>query len=71
MFFRKKIPERKYDSSVKKPAIRASICTGEKVAGFIDLKTRHFEEVMLIRNSSDLDAFRRQYGIEEELETIY
>ena len=30
-----------------------------------------FEEVMLIRNEADLQAFREQYGITEDIEKIY
>ena len=71
MFFRKKTVKKTYDPNVKKPVIRASICTGEKVAGFVDVHTKHFEEVMLIRNQKDLDDFRNMYDIKEEIETIY
>ena len=31
-----------------KPVIRASICTGEEVAGFKDIRTGKIEEIMLI-----------------------
>ena len=71
LFGKKKIQKKTYDHSVKKPAIKASICTGEKVAGFVDLHSRSFEEVMLIRNQKDLDDFRYMYDIEEEIETVY
>lgn len=50
MFFRKKPEKRSYDRTRKKPVIRASICTGEQVAGFKDLTTGVFEEVMLIKD---------------------
>lgn len=60
-----------YDTARLKPAIRSSICTGEKVAGFVDLETKRFREVQLIRGAADLEAFRRQYGIQGEIETIY
>ena len=59
-----------FDPAEKKPVIRASICTGEKVAGFKDLKTGVFYVVMLIRNGKDLDEFKRQYGV-ENIETEY
>ena len=39
-----------YDAAGKIPVIRASICTGEKVAGFKDRTTGKFEDLMLIRN---------------------
>ena len=71
MFFRKKTEKKKYDSENKKPVIRASICTGEQVAGFRDIHSGRFEEVMLIRNRKDLDEFRKRYNISEEIEKIY
>jgi hypothetical protein len=71
MFFRKKKPSFSYDPKAKKPMIRASICTGEQVAGFKDLRTGEFEEVMLIRDSADLAEFKEQYGISEEIEKSY
>ena len=71
MLFRKKKEVQRYDAAAVEPVIRASICTGEQVAGFRDLKTGHFTEVMLIRNGSDLDSFRKKYGIEGEIRKIY
>lgn len=63
MFFQKKLETRTYDKENQKPVIRSSICTGEKVAGFQDIRTGKFTEVMLIRTSGDLEEFRRLYGI--------
>ena len=54
MFFRKRIEKKKYDKNAKKPVIKASICNGEQVAGFKDINTGLFEEIMLIRNQEDL-----------------
>ena len=71
LFGKKKIQKKTYDHTAKNPAIKASICTGEKVAGFVDLHSRGFEEVMLIRNQKDLDDFRYMYDIEGEIETVY
>jgi hypothetical protein len=71
MLFRKKKETQHYDKTALEPVIRASICTGEQVAGFRDLKTGHFTEVMLIRNGSDLDSFKKKYGIETEIRKIY
>ena len=45
------------------PAIRSSICTGEKVAGFRSKKDGHFTEVMLIRSQKDLEEFKREYNV--------
>lgn len=66
-----KQPQHRYDPEKVEPVIRSSICTGEKVAGFRDKKTGHLEEVMLIQTDRDLDTFRKQYGIEGKIETIY
>ena len=60
-----------YDPALKSPALRCSIGTGEQVAGFKDISTGKFEEVMLIRGEEDLQAFRQQYGIPGDIEKIY
>ena len=54
-----------YDTAGKTPVIRASICTGEKVAGFKDQKTGRFEECMVIRGEKDMRDFLKIYGVEE------
>lgn len=61
------------DMTGKSPAIRQSICTGEKVAGFIDDTTKHFEEAVLIRGESDLLSFMAKYGIKDRnaIKTFY
>ena len=72
MFFRKKRETRTYDRETQAPVIHASICTGEKVAGFRDLRAGRFTEIMLIRTPGDLEEFRRIYGIGEgEITTQY
>lgn len=63
MFFKKKQEKRTYDQENQKPVIRSSICTGEKVAGFQDIHTGKFTEIMLIHTSGDLEEFCRLYGI--------
>lgn len=68
---RKKREVLNYNIEKFSPAIKASICTGEKVAGFVDKKTGGFEEVMLIRTEEDLEEFKRLYNIEEELIKIW
>ena len=60
-----------YDRARKEPVMRCSICTGEQVAGFWDLQTKRFEEVMLVRDDADLREFRRMYGLSEEIRKIY
>lgn len=59
-----------YDPETQYPVIRASICTGERVAGFKDKRTGHFVEVMLIRSSEDERRFMEAYEI-ETLQTEY
>ena len=61
--FRKKIEKETYNKEEQKPIIRSSICTGEKVAGFKDIRTGRFTEVMLIKNSRDMDEFLEKYDI--------
>ena len=63
--FRHKDKIESYDKKLQKPVIRASICTGEKVAGFRNLKTGKFTEIMLIRSRRDLDNFLKEYQISE------
>ena len=60
--FKKKNVKKSYDRECMKPVIRASICTGEQVAGFKD---------MLIKSPKDLDEFKNTYGITEEIEKEY
>lgn len=62
MFKRKQVKE-SYDRENQKPVIRASICTGEKVAGFKDIHTGKFTEVMVIRDSRDMAEFTAKYDI--------
>lgn len=72
MFFKKKQEKRSYDKENQKPVIRSSICIGEKAAGFQDIHTGKFTEIMLIRTPGDLEEFRRLYGIDErEISTQY
>ena len=69
--FKKKTVTKTYDKENKKPVIKASICNGEQVAGFKDIHTGKIEEVMLIKNQADLDAFKKMYGINGEIENIF
>lgn len=59
-----------YDPAVQYPVIRASICTGERVAGFKNRSDGRFTEVMLLRTPDDERRFKEAYGI-ERLETEY
>ena len=71
MFFKKNIIKKTYDKSIKKPVIKASICNGEQIAGFRNITTGAFEEVMLIKTPDDLALFKETYSISEEIEKIY
>lgn len=73
MFGRKKKTEKKsFDREKLSPAMRSSICTGEKVAGFRNKETGKFEEVMMIRNEEDLAEFEETYGIRpDEIKIFY
>ncbi len=67
----KKAPAEAYDHSALEPVLRSSSCTGEKVAGFREKEGGRFREVALIRTPADLEAFKRKYGIDGEIPTIY
>lgn len=64
MFKRKRITE-SYDKENQRPTIRASICNGEQIAGFKDLSTGKFTEIMVIRSQKDMKEFLLRYGISE------
>ncbi len=55
-----------YDSVRVRPVVKASICTGEKVAGFVDKESGKFQDIMLIRGAADLQKFCCMYGLKEE-----
>ncbi len=66
MFGRRKHQARPdFDKTGKRPVIRSSICTGEQVAGFKDIETGKFHEVMLIRDDGDFREFLRLYDVAE------
>ncbi len=69
LFGKKKHPgtdgEKSYDPETQRPILRCSICTGEQVAGFKDIRSGKFEEVMLIRNRQELQEFMKMYGVSE------
>lgn len=64
-WFKREQEPKSFDRENQRAVLRCSICTGEQVAGFKDVRTGRFDEVMLIRNSGDLDYFKKQYGVEE------
>lgn len=64
MFRRKKIEKKTYDRENQRPVLKCSICNGEQVAGFKDIHTGRFEEVMFIRDEKELHAFMEMYGVD-------
>ena len=65
MFGKKKKLKAEFDRETQKPVLRCSICTGEKVAGFKNIHTGKFEEVMLIRSDKELDVFKAMYELDD------
>jgi len=59
-----------YDKETEVPALKSSICTGEQTAGFLDVNTGKFRDVMLIKTPADLEVFKKTYGV-DELKKIY
>lgn len=70
MFGKKKNSVPSYDKEHEVPALKSSICTGERTAGFLNLETQIFRDVMLIKSPADLEVFKRTYGV-DELKKIY
>ena len=64
MFKKRQLQKASYDKENQIPILKCSICNGEQVAGFKDVHTGKFEEVMLIRNDRDLEEFKGKYGVE-------
>ena len=64
--FRKRPVVGQYDKEKQQAVIRASICTGEQVAGFRDREDGTFHEIMLLQNDGDKALFMKQYGVLEE-----
>ena len=54
---------KQYDKENWKPVIKCSICNGEQVAGFKDIHTGKFEEIMLIKDDNDLRTFMERYRL--------
>ncbi|HIX60172.1 MAG TPA: aspartate dehydrogenase [Candidatus Blautia gallistercoris] len=65
MFGRKKTEKKTYDREKLRPVLKCSICNGEQVAGFREIQTGRFQEVMFIRNEKDLEEFLRTYDLSE------
>lgn len=59
----KKVKKESYDKRNQIPVIRCSICTGERAAGFKDIHTGKFMEIMVIRSDKDMDEFMEKYDV--------
>ena len=59
-----------YDPAEQKPVIRCSICTGEQTACLKNLRNGKLTEIILIRDSADLEAFQAACGV-SEIERVY
>lgn len=64
--FRRKKEEApvEYDRASWTPAVRRSICTGEREGGLRNLHTGQFRSECCIRTQKDLEAFQRKYGVD-------
>ena len=72
MFFRRNNNRvETYDKERLYPAIRSSICTGEKVAGFKNRETGSFTEITLVTSDKDIEDFKSRFGITGEVEVFY
>ena len=68
MFWKKQgKPEKQldYDRENWRAVLKCSICNGERVAGFKNIRTGEFKEESFIRSDEELEAFKRRYGISE------
>ncbi len=63
--FGKRVKKETYDRENQIPVIRASICTGEQTAGFKDIRTGRFTEIMALRSPGDRQEFLEKYEIKE------
>ena len=70
LFRRKKKNDIQYDPLTQQPAVRRSICTGEMTAGFIDLRTGKFRDLMRLDGRAGLEQFKKDVGT-EDVKEIY
>ncbi len=62
----------RFDPAEFEPVIRASICTGERVACMRERATGKLHELMLLRTDEDLALFCRRYQVEQkDVRTVY
>ncbi len=68
---KKKIIKCSYDREHLTPVIRCSICNGEQVAGFKDIRSGKFQDIMLIRSEKDLQEFKDRYDLSGNIPKEY
>lgn len=61
---KKKTYKASYDSSEWKPILKCSICTGEQVAGFKNIRTGEFREESFISGPEALQRFMNKYQLD-------
>lgn len=59
-----------YNPVLEKPIVKSSICTGEKTAGFKDIKTGKYRDVVAIKSDTDLREFMKKYNL-DSIDTEY
>lgn len=65
-FNRKNRIERiEYNREKEVPAVKSSICTGERTAGFLEINTGKYRDVMFVRSDADIELFKRACGVDE------
>lgn len=52
-----------YDRNTMKPVVKNNLQNGEQTAGFKNLQTGEFLELMKIQDSKDMDQFLETYEI--------
>lgn len=63
--------EETYDKYTMKPVLQCNSVTGEQMAGFKNHISGEFTGIMMIRDESDLEAFKQLYQIEEDVTKEY
>lgn len=57
-------PELPYDPKTQVPILKCSICNGEQVAGFKDIRTGKFHEEEMIQSPEQLQLFLKRCRID-------
>ena len=60
----------RYNKETEVPAVKSSICTGEKTAGFLEVTTGKYRDIMLVESDADIEAFKSACGV-DEVKEIY